>query len=454
MRLAIARVALALLALPESGLAQTTGGIWTSPAELAALPTTGKAWEVLVAAAREPIESPDVSDQDDRDNVRVLARALVFARTGQQSYRAEVIDACRAVIGTQSGGRTLALGRELSAYVIAAELVGLPADQNASFRSWLDAVRREELDGKTLISTHEDRPNNWGTHAGASRIAVALYLGDRAELERAAQVFRGWLGDRASYAGFKYGELDWQADPARPVGINPRGATIQGHPVDGVLPDDQRRGGGFTWPPPAENYVWGALQGAVGQAVMLHRAGYDVWSWSDQALLRSVVWLHQQASYPADGDDTWIPWLINHYYGTSFPAALPSRAGKNLGFTDWTHAGSAPSAQPAAPACNDRIDNDLDGAIDFPNDAGCSDFTDSSEGPAAAAPAPTPDPTPDPTPTLDPAPAPAPNARQLERLQRDLARLERKIARSATSDSSLVAKRAALLDAIEALGGP
>ena len=32
----------------------------------------------------------------------------------------------------------------------------------------------------TLVSTHENRPNNWGTHAGAARAAVARYLGDSA----------------------------------------------------------------------------------------------------------------------------------------------------------------------------------------------------------------------------------------------------------------------------------
>jgi hypothetical protein len=293
----VAAIAALVLALPGLAQAQASGGIWTSAEELAALPTSGKAWDALLAAAREGITDPNVADQDDPDNVRVLSRD-------------EVIAACRAVIGTQAGGRTLALGRELMAYVVAADLVGLPSDLDASFRSWLDAVRKQTLDGRTLITTHEERPNNWGTHAGASRIAVALYLGDRADLDRAARVFRGWLGDRASYAGFEYGELDWQANPAQPVGINPMGAQLGGHSVDGVLPDDQRRSGAFVWPPTKENYVWEALQGAVAQAVMLERAGYDVWSWSDRALLRAVTWLHTQASFPAEGDDTWT-WLVN-----------------------------------------------------------------------------------------------------------------------------------------------
>lgn len=314
-------------------------GIWTSAHELASLPTSGAAWNSLLAVADEPAGTPDVSDQDDDTDVRVLAKALVFARTGQQAYRAQVVEACWKAIGTEVGGRTLALGRNLAPYVIAADLVGLPADVDQAFRSWLYVCLSEVLEGRTLRSTHEDRANNWGTHAGASRVAAAVYLGDQPELERCAEVFKGWLGDRDSYAGFDYGDLDWQADPTKPVGINPAGATKGGHSIDGVLPDDQRRSGGFTWPPPKENYVWEALQGALVQAVILHRAGYDVWDWEDEALLRAAQWLHDECEYPASGDDTWLPHVINHYYGTSFPAPAPSNAGKNMGWTDWTHSG-------------------------------------------------------------------------------------------------------------------
>jgi hypothetical protein len=104
-----------------------------------------------------------------------------------------------------------------------------------------------------------------------------------------------------------------------------------------VLPDDQRRAGGFTWPPPKENYVWEALQGALAQAVILDRAGYDCWEWSDQALLRAVTWLHEECDYPASSDDTWQPHVVNFFYGSDFPAPVPSNPGKNVGWTDWTH---------------------------------------------------------------------------------------------------------------------
>jgi hypothetical protein len=260
----------------------------------------------------------------------------VYARTGEEVYRQEVIAACLAAIDTELGGRTLALGRNLVGFVCAADLVDLPDEVDVPFRDWLERCRSEVLDGKTLITTHEERPNNWGTHAGACRAAIAAYLSDRADLDRCALVFRGWLGDRSAYAGFQFGALDWQADPARPVGINPRGARRDGYSIDGVLPDDQRRSGGFLWPPPKENYVWEALQGALVQAAILARAGYDAFEWSDQALLRAVTWLYTTCDFPASGDDTWLPHLVNAFYASDFPALVPCDSGKNMGWTDWT----------------------------------------------------------------------------------------------------------------------
>ena len=88
----------------------------------------------------------------------------------------------------------------------------------------------------------------------------------------------------------------------------------------------------------AGQYVYEGLQGAVAQAVMLDRLGLPAWEWGDRALLRAFQWLHEQADYPAEGDDTWMPHVINRVYGTDFPAPVPARPGKAMGFTDWTHA--------------------------------------------------------------------------------------------------------------------
>lgn len=309
--------------------------IFVSNAHIMSLPMSGSSWTAMKSYADKAPMTPDLSDQEDPENVRVLARALVFARTGTASYRTKVIDACTKAIGTESGGRTLAFGRELAAYVISADLVGLPATLDTKFRSWIKAGLTKVLDSKTLMSTMEKRPNNWGTHATCSVVAVAKYLGDDAVFQRAATVFQGYLGNRSLYKSFVYGELSWQSSPSAPVGINPAGATKAGHNVDGVMPDDQRRSGTFRWPPIKENYAWEALQGSIGAAIMFHQSGLDVWNWSNKALLRAVTWLHEQCNFPAEGDDSPSPWAINRFYGSHFPTVRPSRPGKNLGYYDW-----------------------------------------------------------------------------------------------------------------------
>lgn len=320
----------------------TRSGIWISPDEIAQLPTSGPAWENLLRAAQQPTQRPNLSKQDDPTNVIVLAKALVFVRLREEKYRRAVVAALRALVSEKSeeAGRTLALGRELSAYVIAADLIDLRAHDAAldqEFCTRLRELRTKLLEGRTLVATHEERANNWGTHAGASRIAIAAYLNDNVELQRCAQVFHGWLGAREIYANFKYGKLTWQADSTQPVGINPKGAQREGHSIDGVLPEEQRRAGEFMWPPQKENYVYEALQGALVQAVLLHRAGYEVWEWRERALLRAFQWLYHEAHFPAQGDDTWQIHVINHFYRTQFPATTPSVPGKNVGWTDWTH---------------------------------------------------------------------------------------------------------------------
>lgn len=327
------------LMLSSLAVAPATPGIWISRAEIMSLPMTGSAWQNVKKQADSNWGTANLSDLASKHDVLALAGALVYARTGQNSYRVKTANAIMSAIGTENKSRGLEVSRNITAYVIAADIIDFrsyDSVQENTFRSWLTALRTQKMtDGKTIISTHEGRPNNWGTHAGAARIAIDLYINDRTDLDRAARVFKGWLGDRSAYASFKYNELDWQSNKAAPVGINPRNALILGKNVDGVLPDDQRRSGGFTWPAPKENYVWEALQGVTVQAHMLSRVGYDSWNWSDKAVLRAVTWLYNTANFPAEGDDTFIPWIVNNAYRTTF-ATKPASIGKNMGFTDFT----------------------------------------------------------------------------------------------------------------------
>jgi hypothetical protein len=323
-----------------------TSGIWIGPAEIAQLSTTSEAWANVLAAADASCGTVDLADQFQSTNVCVFAKALVFARTGATTHRDEVVAAIAQIVASGTYvGRALALGHELGTYVVAADLVDLRTFDPALdelFRAKLRELRTTPTlapDPLSLVECNEKRPNNWGAYCGATRAAIAVYLGDTLDLARTAQVLEGYLGNRAAYAGFVFGgppdDLSWQCDPTHPVGINPAGCGD----LDGVLPDDQRRAGSYAWPPPQENHVWAALQGLIAQAVILHRAGYPVWEWQDRALLRAMQWLHDRNGYPARGDDTWIPHIINRQYGTSFPAPLARYPGKNYGFSDWTHGG-------------------------------------------------------------------------------------------------------------------
>jgi hypothetical protein len=391
-----------LIVARPSPTSAATDTILMSRSELLSRPTSGTAWTALKARADSSIGTPDISNQDESADVTTLAKGLVYARIGGAGYRADVIAALKRAVGTETGGRTLALGRNLPGYVIAADLVDLPSadpsfDQN-TFRPWLRSLLTKTLDGRTLVSTHEDRPNNWGTHAGAARAAVAGYLGDSAQLARTALVFRGYLGDRTAYAGFSYGELSWQCDPLRPVGINPP-CSRAGINLDGVLPDDLRRGGPLQWPPASTGYPWEGMQGAILQAELLRMQGYDAWSWSNRALLRAATFLYNRAGWPATGDDEWQPWLIDKRYGTSFRAPAPARTGKNFGFTDWLYGPAGTTSGPLpAPAT----------APPTPTPTVTPTATPRPTATPGPTPAPTPVATPVPTPGATPAPTPGP----------------------------------------------
>ena len=329
--------------------------IWISPQELADRPTTGEAWKRLVAAADALEQTPVRGGHNSLHDVYTMAAALVAERLDDDARRRAVVQAIRQAVERriERDGNSLSLTRSLPGYIIAADLIDLKnfaPDVDAAFRSWLErVVYRLRLDQATQVEKHETRGNNQGTQAGVVRIAAAIYLNKPDDLQRAATVFKGWLGDSTAYRGFNWGNLCWQADPNNPVGILPRGATlfVAGalRDVDGVQPDDQRRAGCpdvvTDWPPPTDPHVWGGLQGAAAQAYLLSRQGFDAWNWQDQAVLRAVSWQHDplRGNAPALDDEVWILPLIDQFYGTDFWDGYPVAPGKQVGWTDWTHGG-------------------------------------------------------------------------------------------------------------------
>ena len=340
-----------------SAVTKTQGGnLWVTPQELNDLPTEGAAWENLLRGTMNATTNPDLANRKDNTEVYTMAKALVYAKTKDVRYANQVRQTLAILVRNHPLSDSfrwdwLGILRSLGSYVIAADLIDLndfdPAFDQNIWRPWLSGARFAVTDGGrgSVVSAQETRPNNFGTHGGASRIAADLYLNDQNDLDQAIRVFKGYLGNRRAYSNFKYGELSWQADMSNPVGINPKGATIEGKNVDGVLPDDQRRSGSFRWPPPKENYSWEGLQGVITAAEMLHRAGYPAFEWEDRAILRAVQWLYTTtfndgSNHPAVGDDRWQIWIINKRYETSYSQFVSISPGKMVGWTDWSHQGS------------------------------------------------------------------------------------------------------------------
>lgn len=379
--IAVLGVALTVSAVAPSTsqAASVTGDYALMPrAELMSLPIAGSGWTNLLADANKPASSPNLSDQNDPNDVIAFAKALVYARTGDTKYRDGVVTMLRAAVGTEMPGDALGVARGVAPLALAADLVGY---RDPAWVSWISKMRTwaNPDRGYTLTSIHEKRPNNWSSHAGAGRIAVDLYLGDTVDLARAAKVFKGYLGDRVSYAGFSYGDLEWQSSTAAPVGVNAKGATKNGVNVDGIIPDDMRRGemDGKFFPTLGQHgidYTFEGLQGVLLQSELLTRAGYPAFTWQDSAPYRAFYRINA-LGYSASGDDVFQPWLVNFRYGTNY-AATTARPGKSFGYSDWLYGGRRAGSTPAP------------------------------------APAPTPTPPPAPTATATPAPTvtPAPTA--------------------------------------------
>lgn len=334
--------------------------------ELLSKPTSGTAWSNLKAIAGESLGTPSLCDQDEDHHLRTLASALVFARTGSATHGTKARAGVMAAIKTQTvgcGNAVLALGRQLTAYVLAADFADLSGTSDTTFRSWLSVIRTRDIGGHstwdTLTRTHAISANNWGAYAGAARIAASRYLGDTTDVGRAARVTQGFLGDRAAYAGFTMQldsvDLSWSCLSASTYTPENKACTKSGINVDGAFVTDISRGGSLRWPPGDDgvSYQLETIQGMGLQVELLYRAGYSAaWDWSTRAMKRAAgIVTRSKASGGKGWNETnaarQMPWLLNKRYGTSIPTTQ-SKMGRAIGFTDWLWGpGGGSSATPA-----------------------------------------------------------------------------------------------------------
>lgn len=380
-----------------------TDGIWVSVKALRdSLPKSGSAWEHVVQWANKPWDSAPllIAYQESNANVICLAKAYYYGATGNVAYRTEVEKMIKAVMYTEpyscptcayGSGRTLGLGRELGAYVVAADVAGLTPETEQLWRAYLKAVIYQVMaSNRTLYSTWKDRPNNWGTIAGGSLALVASYLGDATLMDTLEVYYQGWAGDRTKKqwpsgpgAGYQdgFGADSWMADSSARIPIGAQSATVtwpasgtgtfgpagndSTYSIDGAISEEMgNRGGYFRFPRTApggdENYAgpvmpgsyhWESIGGFAIQAEVLRRAGRSSYTYGNSALQRAVEyywWLDSQfptAGPDGDGwwvdeeDEQWVVPLARKYYNvTKWSTPLKaSVAGKNMAFTHWTH---------------------------------------------------------------------------------------------------------------------
>jgi uncharacterized protein YjdB len=355
-------------------------GIWISKAELDALPMSGSAWtgsgEVKETAdAAWTVQGIEVQASH-VFNLQAMAGALVFARMypdrAAETYRLKVVQAIRNIMAVPDdlGSSATAPNRNLGTWAIIADLINLPAYDPAldtQFRAWL--VHKLDVPyqsgPKTIRLQAWQRPNNQGSWASYSLAAVSAYIGDQATLNKLAIRMRRYFGDlSAPHTEFVWrpqAENTFQVDPSRTstwVGINPKGATRDGHHFDGIQPEDQGRGSPVQYDPAdfpnnfsAVRYNEVSMKGLLGAVLILHRAGYrDLLAASDQALLRAAQWMKWAADthaaegyrYFTDGNESPRP-LLNYFYGAGLPEtrARSQLSGGAFGYTWtwWTHAG-------------------------------------------------------------------------------------------------------------------
>jgi len=347
-------------------------GVWIGKDERMTRATSGAAWTEVLNDANASPGTANIADQDNKHDAYTLAAALVAVRTGQATYRTKAIRGIRDAMGTEfnSGTRWLAISRNLLAYVVAADILDLRADGNASsdgsvIHAWIRGWLTKDLPDNNSSTPRRFRPFASGSNAdaqeGACYAAVAAYLGDDAALTRAWNAFRRYAGDPSApdneHIDLAKGlEFGWAHSSSSPFAINPRGTTKvvpSGRPgagttqrIDGAIINDMRRGGYFQHPPGWTQYPWTGLMGFVPAAVILQRAGYPAFEVADRAVLRTheYLWWLRNATGNVDWFDgdrgSEVVQLVNHYYRTTYPVTHPVTVGHTIGYTDFTHAGT------------------------------------------------------------------------------------------------------------------
>jgi hypothetical protein len=401
--------------------AAATDYLLTSRTDMLSRPMTGVAWTAVRSAADGSPGVPDITcNPTSRQHpATTLAAALVYARTGQTAYRTKAIALIESARATarDCGNAILSLGRQLGAYVLAADYVGY---RDASFVAWVSAIRTRDFPSshsrwRVLAATAADTSNNWGTFALASLIASDAYLGDTGGLARDWALFRDYGDGSSSFVHTSGYQAVWSC----PAGYEINPASCSDSRKEGAAVEDSSR----TTFPTIAGYPAEAAQGYVIQAELLGRAGYPAWTVNDRQICRNGLWRQRMGNLNYSSVDRYVTYVTNVRCGLSQPVS-GAPFGRIFGFTDWlygpagiTTAGTpvpatsvATSTPIQSPSPTPQPSTPTPGPTPMPTPTPSADPSPVGTDVLSATPAPLPQATPSQTvaPTAEPTPAPTP----------------------------------------------
>jgi hypothetical protein len=357
----------------------TGRSVWIDPQELMELPMSGTAWDRLVNRANTSFGTADVSDQGNNHSRRVLAAALVGTRLNGTSNGPTLIANAKAglyaAIGTEDNlgfpdSRWLAVGRNMPAYIIAADVLDINANSagtDLDIYNWLadfDVIELQDDNDNDPGMTQTLREAAWLSCTNASvqeglvATMLSVFLGDDTWLAHNWDCFKRYAGDtsathqlEASDFGDPYQYVTPITASSR-VGIQQVGAVKNSLNIDGAMLDMGRSNPvpvvPLVWESVSSTsdsiYPWVNLNGGVFAALVLHRQG--------QALKRAAVRLMSYAAlydpgtfasnmrwwgYDKKEDCKWILHVAYNMSLLDYPILLPVGENDLVGYTDWTH---------------------------------------------------------------------------------------------------------------------
>lgn len=327
-------------------------GIFVDHDVLVKLPVSGKAWTGMLATARTTgAGGGQIANQDGGERGReILAIALAGVRLGDQALIDKAITAITATIGSEKGGRWLAVGRTFIPYIVAASVLRIT---RGPIYDWIKSYRTKTLSEnnppKAQITFAQDSlssGSNASVQSGLGYAALLVYLDDKPELDKEYIKFRRYLGDRSSTHKLIANNSAWQSVPGDPIGIQNVGArSLDGIDIAGAISNDMVRSN----PKPVANlvfvdhshYPWVGLNAAVLLSKIYQRQGYPAFELADKAIYRAASYLLALSKNNGGGgwyDDSSrkdAKFVINDEYGVPYPLALPVATSGLVGWMDW-----------------------------------------------------------------------------------------------------------------------